>query len=189
MTRKGRQLDTSHEDVKADENYGLDFGVGSEKGSHTRRTTVETKPASCSGKPKRKFKVCVFSLFLSTWHVVSLCPANAGDSVFILCFFLPDGYLKSVVLNKLLCLWTKTEFCVFVNFSNSEVTTGSPNHLRRSDTRINPFTTWWYIYIYIYIVSRLHWWYLCSQQKLFLLFFSIKKVWFRTFSKKIAVFF
>ena len=38
---------------------------------------------------------------LSSWHIVSLCPANAVDSAFIFCFFLPDDYLKSVGTHKL----------------------------------------------------------------------------------------
>ena len=45
--------------------------------------------------------------------------------------------LKSVVANKFLCSWTKTEFHVFVNVSHAEVTTGSDYYLRRKYTRIN----------------------------------------------------
>ena len=78
------------------------------------------------------------SLSLSPHDVVSFCPANTVDSAFIL-FISPDGYLKSVVTNKLLYLRTKTEFCEFVNFSHAEFTTGFNYYLRHSDTAINTF--------------------------------------------------
>ena len=87
------------------------------------KTTTETR--------KKNQGLSLFSF--SLWHAVSLCLANAGDSVFILYFFLPDGYLKRVVANKLLSKWTKTEFSVLVTFSYGEVS-----------TRVNPFATWFY---------------------------------------------
>ena len=48
-----------------------------------------------------------------------------------------DEYSKSVVTNKLLYKWTKTEFHVFVDFFHGEVTIGFHHHLRRRDTAIN----------------------------------------------------
>ena len=39
-------------------------------------------------------------------------------------FFLPTTTLKSVVGNKLLCKRNKTEFSMFINFTDAEVTTG-----------------------------------------------------------------
>ena len=43
----------------------------------------------------------VSALSLSSWHVVSLCPSNAVDSAFVLCFF-SRQLLKSEVANKAL---------------------------------------------------------------------------------------
>ena len=51
----------------------------------------------------------------------------------------PGDYLQTVVGNKPLCKWTKTEFPVLVNFSHGGVTRESNNYLRRSDMAINTF--------------------------------------------------
>ena len=78
------------------------------------RIAVRTDPVMnhVSEQQEKTWKIihglCLTSLSLSLAHplssyVVSLCPANAVDSVFIPYFFLPNDYLKSVVANKLFC--------------------------------------------------------------------------------------
>ena len=70
------------DDVKRDENYGSHYGVSS----------VEMKPVDKyirnATENQKENSGSVSALFLPSWHIVSLCPANAGDSFFILLFFL-----------------------------------------------------------------------------------------------------
>ena len=161
MERKRWQLNTNHNDIKTDENGGPHFGVSSEKGSPTRCAPMETKPANklirITTENQKRFKVC-------------LCSLSPRDMLFLFVQLMLstklscNDNLKSVIANKLLCYWTKTEFWVFVTFSHSEVTTASNYHLRCNDTRINPFAMWWYssstqyqttyAYINIYILQH-----------------------------------
>ena len=73
-------LNTSHEDVKTDENYGPHFGVESEKGLKA----VKTKPATSTLKLQLKTRKKIQGLYL-----LSLLYSVAS----------PDNYLKSVVEN------------------------------------------------------------------------------------------
>ena len=69
-------------------------------------------------------------LSFSSWHSLSSLRRRIS---FHPVFLSPGGYLKSAVANRLLCLWTKKEFRVVVNFSHGEITTVSDYYLRRSD--------------------------------------------------------
>ena len=54
-------------------------------------------------------------------------------------FLSPGDYLKIVVVNKPLYLWTKSVFPEFLKFSHVGVTTVSDYYLRRRNTAINMF--------------------------------------------------
>ena len=49
-----------------------------------------------------------------------------------------------MVANKLYDCELRRSFVCLSHFSRGEVTAGSDDHLRRSNTGINPFSTWWY---------------------------------------------
>ena len=113
-TRSGKdsELKPRYGNVKG---CGSHFGVSSGKGSYTRRAAVKTKrpnkhvrTATENQKENSRF---VSAFLLSTWYVVSLCPANDIDSVFILCFLLPDNSLKSATTNKLFASEPGQGFC------------------------------------------------------------------------------
>ena len=93
-------LATGHEEVKTrvehlsqrtGENLQALFSL--RKKSHTRRKSVKTKPAnqrvSTAAENKKENSKSISALSFSSWHVVSLCPANATDSAFMLSFCLP----------------------------------------------------------------------------------------------------
>ena len=72
--------------------------------------TREQERWSYDRKPERLFKVRVYPLFLSTYHV-SFCRANAVDWVFIVSS-LPDDYLKSVVAKIILSCEPRRSLCI-----------------------------------------------------------------------------
>ena len=73
----------------------------------------------------------VSALSFSSWHVVSLCPANAVDSTFILFFLSPGDYLQIVVKKPLSSEWRQ---CL-LTFHRA----GFDDYDRNSDTAINMF--------------------------------------------------
>ena len=114
MTRKRRQLNTSLEDVKTGEKYKPHFGGNFEKGSHTSHTGVEMKLANkynrtISENQKENSCLCLLSRshFLSLSLLMTCCFSLSSKcsrlSFHTLLFFLLDVYLKSAVVNKLLC--------------------------------------------------------------------------------------
>ena len=70
--------------------HGLELGGHMEDNSRSVPVLSLSHPSSLSLSP-----VLSLSLSLSSCHVVSFCPANAGDSAFIHCFVLLDGCLNS----------------------------------------------------------------------------------------------
>ena len=65
------------------------------------RQNQQTSMLKLQQKTRRKIQ-CLSLLYSPSWPIVSLHPANIGDSVFIL-FLSPDDYSKSVEANKLFC--------------------------------------------------------------------------------------
>ena len=97
---------------------------------------TELQESMCENYKRKKRKiisksVSALSLSLSAWHFISLCLAKAVNSFFIL-FPYTQRLLKGVEVNKLLYLWTKMVFCVFVSFSHGKVTTGVGLKLKAS---------------------------------------------------------
>ena len=74
-------------------------------------------------KTERKFKDYPCAPFLLLTYCFSLSSSRGHLSFHALFLSLGD-YLKSVVANKYLCQWTKTELYVSVTFSHGEVTPG-----------------------------------------------------------------
>ena len=132
--------------MKTAEGCGHHFGMSSKKRSHIRRAAVETKPANeyvrTTSENLKEVSRSVSALSFSFQNLFLFVQITWSTQ---LSYSLsPNDDFKSVVANKILCSWTKTEFCVFVTFSHGEVTTGSDYHFRHCDPRINPFATWWY---------------------------------------------
>ena len=87
-------------------------------------------------------------LSFSSWHVMSLCPADTGESVLMLCFFFSRWLLlKCKSRMKLSVSGTKREYNTFVTFPHGKVTTGSHYHLRqRYVQKLVRQTSIWYRY-------------------------------------------
>ena len=95
----------------------------------TRRWNTEENSRSVLARSLSLLMTCGFSL-----------SSKYSRLSFHTLFLSLDNYLQSVIANKLSCLWTKTGFCAFINFSHGEITTGSNCYLHASTHS----STWWY---------------------------------------------
>ena len=95
--------------VKRSKNYGPHFGVSSKKGSHTKRSVVESKAANkyvrtTIENQKEKFKVCLWSLSPHDMLFLIVQLTRSTQLSCLVPFSLrATFYLKSVVANKSLC--------------------------------------------------------------------------------------
>ena len=91
-------MNTNKGNVKGEKNYGTPFGMSSKKCSHNRRAAVDMKSANkhvrTATENQKGNSRSVSALSFSPHDMLFLSSADAGDLVFILCFFLPMTTLK-----------------------------------------------------------------------------------------------
>ena len=100
-----------------------------------RRRNERTNTLELQQKTKKKIQGLSL-LFLLMAYCFSLSSWRRWLSFHAL-FLSSHDYFKSVVANKILCLWTKTEVCVFLTFFHAMVTAGTDYDSKHSNTCIN----------------------------------------------------
>ena len=106
-----KQLNSIHEDTKTDESYEQDFGVSTEKGSHTSHVALETKLEKKHVRTTTKnhegnsksVPALSLSLSLSLSHDIFSLSSYYGGLSFYTPFLSRDDFFKTVVANALLC--------------------------------------------------------------------------------------